>query len=551
MSKAPPPPPAPEFDDAGWDGAEIAKHDVIQDCLDIIFAGLDDGINKLELLKRATADAVDHAIESGLVAVDMLYVERDDNPVSEVSTTNRSWEVEAAPEACDMDSWLRAAIPETSVDKPSYAMEQFLKQQQARPSVGRSLSKTASRRSSVISPPTGNSRPGSASGKKGRETSPNNRKYSQLGKSTTKKVKVPVAAESKAVEDRLREELEIRRAQEEKARELEAKDAEAKAKLAAMQRSLKGKDYTYDHKGQMVVLTPVNADGRNPLAADNPDYRVKTPESPHALNRQRSLNARKLGGGAGSKSLARREGGKDKGNFREAASLTQPSALETLMPQAGVTLRAGGQAKMGPQRPKGVGGPAGTGPMSRDEYARFVATKQQAQAMREAHASAAALAAVMGVAPPPPSSQTSLATLQPAGPGAAPSVADSRRPSMHPYDSMAHASANPLATLPDTPGVFLGAKPKASGPGPKPSTPDVNLSLLTAPDWGRGGGSRGFEAPASLPVVKPNDRQRELEVGRTARLPRDRASQATLSPPLSPTRGQAAAQQPAYGRVQG
>lgn len=49
------------------------------------------------------------------------------------------------------------------------------------------------------------------------------------------------------------EELEIRRAQVAVAREMEAKDAAERERLASLQKQLKGRDYGYDHKGQVRV----------------------------------------------------------------------------------------------------------------------------------------------------------------------------------------------------------------------------------------------------------------------------------------------------------
>eukprot|EP00798_Chlamydomonas_sp_ICE-L_P008889 gene8889-3772_t len=80
---------------------------------------------------------------------------------------------------------------------------------------------------------------------------------------------------------------------------------------------------------------------------------------------------------------------------------------------------------------------------------------------------------------------------------------------------------NPNAgvTLRQMPALMQGSKPKDRVPTPpKPVTPDVNLHLTSAADWGTGGGVGGFGGSLedSLPVTKPTERQRELEDWGTA-----------------------------------
>ena len=56
---------------------------------------------------------------------------------------------------------------------------------------------------------------------------------------------------TKATLTRLRDEVDSRRAQAQLARGLDVRDASEKEKLASMRQTLKGRDYTYDHKGQV------------------------------------------------------------------------------------------------------------------------------------------------------------------------------------------------------------------------------------------------------------------------------------------------------------
>ncbi len=163
----------------------------------------------------------------------MMFIQRDDNAVTSTSTVNASWAVESLPETCSMDTWVRAAIPEAQQESTPYAMEQFLRlQSPARPGAQLLRTTTSSRRSTPTQQTS-------------REGSP------RVGQKTARPAKAQLGPEARAAESRLREELAIRKSQEEKARELEAKDVSDKAKLLDMQRELKGREYTYDHKGQV------------------------------------------------------------------------------------------------------------------------------------------------------------------------------------------------------------------------------------------------------------------------------------------------------------
>jgi hypothetical protein len=59
------------------------------------------------------------------------------------------------------------------------------------------------------------------------------------------------------MEERLRDELEIRRSQAQKQKESALKAAEEAKKLEMLRKSLRGSEYTLDHRGQVSVLSGV------------------------------------------------------------------------------------------------------------------------------------------------------------------------------------------------------------------------------------------------------------------------------------------------------
>ncbi|KAF6258384.1 hypothetical protein COO60DRAFT_1701362 [Scenedesmus sp. NREL 46B-D3] len=76
-------------------------------------------------------------------------------------------------------------------------------------------------------------------------------------------------------EDRLRQELQVRRQQEAIAREMKQKAEQARAALIAVQKELKGQDYTYDSSGKLVLLHKV--DPEHLPAPPAPQFKVHTP----------------------------------------------------------------------------------------------------------------------------------------------------------------------------------------------------------------------------------------------------------------------------------
>jgi hypothetical protein len=66
---------SPEYD-AQFGDAQRA--DLLQGVLDYVLTRADEGINSSAARRSVIEDAVDSVLESSLVAIDMLYVERDD-----------------------------------------------------------------------------------------------------------------------------------------------------------------------------------------------------------------------------------------------------------------------------------------------------------------------------------------------------------------------------------------------------------------------------------------------------------------------------------------
>jgi len=494
---------ADDFERYGYAAAEGTTSqggEALEEALKAVLQEVQDEHILLESHGNANWDAIDAVLGHCLTGIDMLYLERDDKPTTSVSGLHGSWVAEQAPWPCDMDAWLRAAIPEQP--RTSFAMEQFLRrtvqpdrpQSGSRPSSRPGSSGSVGRRAGVHTP--------------GSPATPS-RASQAASPSPTKRVQSPLVRGGKAADERLREELEIRRSQVAIARSFEAKDAAEREKLKELRKTLKGRSYAYDHKGEIVVMSS----GFVPTLDHGPAFRlapaeeVETCKSPPRRNhvsakdrkaRQKDTTERKL-----------------VSDYCEAPGGSQPNALETVHVAAGVTLRGGSQSRSGPPRPRATAGTVGQGTgatMSREEFSRYLA-QQEIKAARAKRVSSDT------------ASRPSLRAVLPAAAGgtakAEPGAA-----------ANGHAMPALFADLPDSEPATLGgtlrtAESKAEA-GRLTSKVDVNPMLFGAADWGAPGTVASSSNGSSLTFAKPSDKQRALEVAQVGRMPRNRLTQPQL-----------------------
>lgn len=571
MAPAPPPSTGPDFESAHYDAQTSsshagALHGSSEDVLSLLNVLLADS----SVLARSAEDAVESCLVACLDAVLMQYPAREDDPVSAVSTQNCSWEAEQPPEPCAADSWLRGALPDaaptastsTSAGSQSWAMQQFLAN--SAPAVAArqpSLRRTSSRRSQpglpddLAFPPT-NMRHASVGSQSsnGRALNPTASRVTRSREAYTTKLETSkvLTPEQEHMEEQLRQELMQRKQQEELRGRLQQKDAEERAKLATLRKELKGKDYTYDHKGEVVILNEFDPD-RTPLESlSGPAFKVAGPEdparqmSPKRRNSQRT-RAHSASGGSDSAGTPRSNplGGAPTAaatlsptemrkererrlatDYRKAPPKTQPSAMDTLTPVGGVTLRQGAATKSGPLKAQQQG-------LTREAYQKQVARKAREEREERARA---------GSVLDGPMAATAQSAMGPGLLRGAHSMVSGSGQASSAQAIVAAARAqiqeelsrDPLAAYEGMTNALKDAQPRREPVDAKPPTPDMNLVLTGAGDWGMGGRGRGFEPAPSLPATKPTERQLTETVGRTARLPRERVALATLAPPISP-----------------
>lgn len=108
---APPPAAAADFEAPDYDWFDVARETAVQDGVEGILDNVNEHIDLVETQRDLLTTAVDECMTSCLMAVDMLYVPRDEAGVSSISISNKSWEPDIEPQPCEADAWLRCAVP--------------------------------------------------------------------------------------------------------------------------------------------------------------------------------------------------------------------------------------------------------------------------------------------------------------------------------------------------------------------------------------------------------------------------------------------------------
>mmetsp|Transcript_7395 Transcript_7395/g.18818 ORF Transcript_7395/g.18818 Transcript_7395/m.18818 type:complete len:451 (-) Transcript_7395:684-2036(-) len=296
------------------------REECIQDVLELIVERVNAHLEAAELQGKVVGYAVREAVKDALAVVDMTFVERESSATRGASVaedTRGSWEPDDEPVPAAVDAWARGAVPARRRQRtPAQDAKAQTKQQQ----VGALQQRN-------------NSRIGSFSIKSGGE----NKKLApskELPKPKVMKVKLtPEAAER---EQRLREEIDSRRAVQELQRLQIEKDKEEFFQLEVLQKELKGKEYGYDHKGQVVVLNKLDPE-RLPAFAVG----LKVSVSSENQDGFEDDGAKKNDIGVKSKKL-------NAVDYIEQEKSGQPRVMDTMQVAMGVTLREGGGAKAGP-----------------------------------------------------------------------------------------------------------------------------------------------------------------------------------------------------------
>jgi len=277
---------------------------------------------------RLSGFAVRMATEEMLEVVKWHFMSRDEGEGA--LTEKSSWQIDEEPEPAEIDSWARGAL--RTRKKPVASP----------PPTGAVAEKDTAKRSRRSRRPSQDN--GSKPPTSGLEspTSAGSRAVSSgTGTGTTKKKsdkdnqpKPPSAAERQR---KLVEEARAKRAVEAKAEQ---------DQLSKIQKELKGKEYTYDRNGAIIVIDELDA-SKLPAHSVTPQVNVKSGGGQDFSDEVTQL--KKV-----MKDARPKEGGSDAEKAKTAAlqrqQEQQPSLLESMDVAEGVVLTEGAKTKAGPQR---------------------------------------------------------------------------------------------------------------------------------------------------------------------------------------------------------
>eukprot|EP00884_Botryococcus_braunii_P008619 jgi/Botrbrau1/17759/Bobra.0127s0017.2 len=296
---------------------------------------------------------------------------------------------------------------------------------------------------------------------------------------------------SQEMEERLRDELDIRRRQAQKQHEASLQAAEDAQRLEALRKSLRGSDYTLDHQGQVVPLVRFDPENLPPLIA-LPSVTVTTP----ADKPERKAGRTKGGNDtqeAGKLAKPRQTLALDVPAYVEQRDQSQPSTIEAITLQPGCSIRQGASEKKGPQV---------AAQMTRAEFLQQKAGKVPLDSAQQATRS------LHGLLSSSPTSEAHKAS----------TGGEAKQRGLKPGKQMNDGGA-PRSPL----GPGQGNSPHQPRPvmQNRPVSPDdANLRLINAPDWGFSS-SRGGHG--GLHPLKPVNLEARVQTPRTVistKLPR-------------------------------
>jgi len=301
-------------------------------------------------------------------------------------------------------------------------------------------------------------------------------------------------------EQRLREEIELRK-QAEFARQRQAeKDHEELVQLEILQKDLRGKEYSYDHNGNVVVLSPLNPD-KLPRPAVVPRISV-TDDGPSEPSMTAGGGAH--GGGKEKVSVSsRRLLARENVDFIELQQDLQPSLTEHIKVSDGVIFRDGGMVKTG-----GVMRPPGNS-MTRREYVSMV----------EATASGDASSDQMRASSRSGKDEYNSSSRRSKGGGGTSKALTGSSSLRSPTDGSRKDHKRTQHYIPAW--VTDGRQIEESFVSQEQK--DENLELISSPDWGRNPHSSGRGGMAAKPPKRDASmKARKEAVGEVVIMPRER-----------------------------
>mmetsp|Transcript_705 Transcript_705/g.1249 ORF Transcript_705/g.1249 Transcript_705/m.1249 type:complete len:538 (-) Transcript_705:98-1711(-) len=331
-------PPAEEYIDFLLEyREEMDKWDCVQELISEMLDTAYEHGNEGYIQSLVPTFTIDRLVNDALAVVDLAFLPREDrhNEAAEKGDIGDEWRIDQEPEPAPIDRWARGAVPVRSRTAilPGYPQDERLARPGSQPRSSRESLRP--RRTSTASEP---------------EPPPKKMPTTFTFSKPAAMQKAQTLSTAEAERDaRLRAELEARRALEELQRQQVLADEEEVRKLQHFQKDLRGQDYSYDHKGKLLVLNKMDPE-KLPQYIIGPVVKLqKTPEELEAEALLDPKNKKKLEAEKKDKTKKKKKPTKTAPieYLREETS-AQPSLMESMVVKMGVTLKENGGTKPGP-----------------------------------------------------------------------------------------------------------------------------------------------------------------------------------------------------------
>ena len=341
------------------DREEEEREECVQDILELILERVNSHLDAAELQRKVVSYAASQAVRDALAVIDMTFVERESfstrSPATEPEETVGSWFPDEAHIPAPIDAWARGTVR-------ARVRPKVPEQDKPRADVGASLKLAATMGASSVGVGTS----GTASFRKtgGAGLSSTMPRKSSSAARVAPPVK-PLRRKHKMTpeemdrERRLREEIESRRAAQELQKLQVQKDQYELRKLESLQKSMRGRDYGYDHNGELVLVHKLDPEKMLSFAQTMKVKVIDQRETAEEASARKVQNLK-------TKRLGRVD------YVQPERSQQQANALEAMKMSRGVTLRHGASAKVGPPLL------SSTQDMSKREYMDLVAANSSA-----------------------------------------------------------------------------------------------------------------------------------------------------------------------------
>eukprot|EP00771_Trimastix_marina_P001484 gnl/Trimastix_PCT/2565.p1 GENE.gnl/Trimastix_PCT/2565~~gnl/Trimastix_PCT/2565.p1 ORF type:complete len:557 (-),score=84.95 gnl/Trimastix_PCT/2565:47-1690(-) len=280
---------------------------------------------------------------------------------------------------------------------------------------------------------------------------------------------------------RLAVEAERKEKEEVRAR-LEAEEREETARVQKLHHTMRGKQYTYDAHGQVLLIQPPNPE-RLPLHSINPRVSVAKAHPPKGSRRTRGVPSVPR---ATHKGPAKRGKAAPKEVLFKEAEPTYSTPIEAMDVAPGVTLRHGAQVKSGGQLPRAKYHiPVRTAVMSQAASALPSSQRSAPEESREPGSGGVLLSGAKPAVPSVVTVSTSSASASTASTAAG-----------HIQIPLGNPSLATIANIDWRADARAKASARRAPPPPDTTTRAFDESILAAADWGQNPPVHAFSPPA-------------------------------------------------------